>query len=423
MSKEYSKETQQNKKLQHYNDKVSKFVPQDNIKNIKSKEEANSGVSVIGRDRGKIGGKMPMDSKKKVTGKNTKPCGVKDVRKIRKEEMNFENPNIENKADPSEGVMNRSSYERDQINLYNDLSGTRKDINIGGFDKEKSSEKSSIFTNGDFKINTNNNDIRKTANNIESNSLKYMKDIKKESESSSNRNHENSPLFSGVNKDLKMNNKGNLFIERGINNFDNINNTGLEIYDHNKSVDINIEEIKNINSQSSIYNINNNNDDKNKNINNNNNIKHLKNELLKTNANKDTINNINKNVINNINRNNNLNNNIINEIDNNIAGYSHNEFNILIKNIENTNQINFNLATKISDLVKKIDESNTNTKELVKKIDESNNNTKDLVKTIDKSNTNVAALVKQNQTIINALIHGNSKSLNPNENTEGKNHS
>ena len=107
MSKEYSKETQQNKKLQHYNDKVSKFVPQDNIKNIKSKEEANSGVSVIGRDRGKIGGKMPMDSKKKVTGKNTKPCGVKDVRKIRKEEMNFENPNIENKADPSEGVMNR----------------------------------------------------------------------------------------------------------------------------------------------------------------------------------------------------------------------------------------------------------------------------------------------------------------------------
>ena len=419
MSKEYSKETQQKKKLQHYNDKVSKFVPQDNIKNIKSKEEANSGVSVIGRDRGKIGGKMPMDSKKKVTGKNTKPCGVKDVRKIRKEEMNFENPNIENKADPSEGVMNRSSYERDQINLYNDLSGTRKDINIGGFDKEKSSEKSSIFTNGDFKINTNNNDIRKTANNIESNSLKYMKDIKKESESSSNRNHENSPLFSGVNKDLKMNNKGNLFIERGINNFDNINNTGLEIYDHNKSVDINIEEIKNINSQSSIYNINNNNDDKNKNINNNNNIKHLKNELLKTNANKDTINNINKNVINNINRNNNLNNNIINEIDNNIAGYSHNEFNILIKNIENTNQINFNLATKISDLVKKIDESNTNTKELVKKIDESNNNTKDLVKTIDKSNTNVAALVKQNQTIINALIHGNSKSLNPNENTEG----
>ena len=423
MSKEYSKETQQNKKLQHYNDKVSKFVPQDNIKNIKSKEEANSGVSVIGRDRGKIGGKMPMDSKKKVTGKNTKPCGVKDVRKIRKEEMNFENPNIENKADPSEGVMNRSSYERDQINLYNDLSGTRKDINIGGFDKEKSSEKSSIFTNGDFKINTNNNDIRKTANNIESNSLKYMKDIKKESESSSNRNHENSPLFSGVNKDLKMNNKGNLFIERGINNFDNINNTGLEIYDHNKSVDINIEEIKNINSQSSIYNINNNNVDTNKNINNNNNIKHLKNELLKTNANKDTINNINKNVINNINRNNNLNNNIINEIDNNIAGYSHNEFNILIKNIENTNQINFNLATKISDLVKKIDESNTNTKELVKTIDKSNTNTKELVKTIDKSNTNVAALVKQNQTIINALIHGNSKSLNPKENTEGKNHS
>ena len=422
MSKEYSKETQQNKKLQHYNDKVSKFVPQDNIKNIKSKEEANSGVSVIGRDRGKIGGKMPMDSKKKVTGKNTKPCGVKDVRKIRKEEMNFENPNIENKADPSEGVMNRSSYERDQINLYNDLSGTRKDINIGGFDKEKSSEKSSIFTNGDFKINTNNNDIRKTANNIESNSLKYMKDIKKESESSSNRNHENSPLFSGVNKDLKMNNKGNLFIERGINNFDNINNTGLEIYDHNKSVDINIEEIKNINSQSSIYNINNNNVDTNKNIKNNNNIKDLKNELLetvKTNENKDTINNINKNVINNTNRNNNLNNNIINEIDNNTAGHSHNEFNILIKKIENTNQINYNLATKISDLVKKIDESNTNTKELVKKIDESNNNTKDLVKTIDKSNTNVAALVKQNQTIINALIHGNSKSLNPNENTEG----
>ena len=411
MSKEYSKETQQNKKLQHYNDKVSKFVPQDNIKNIKSKEEANSGVSVIGRDRGKIGGKMPMDSKKKVTGKNTKPCGVKDVRKIRKEEMNFENPNIENKADPSEGVMNRSSYERDQINLYNDLSGTRKDINIGGFDKEKSSEKSSIFTNGDFKINTNNNDIRKTANYIESNFLKDMKDIKKESESSSNRNHENSPLFSGV-KDRKMNNKGNLIIERGINNFDNINNTGLEIYDHNKSVDINIEEIKNINSQSSIYNINNNNDDKNKNINNNNNIKHLKNELLetvKTNANKDTINNINKNVINNTNRNNNLNNNIINEIDNNTAGHSHNEFNILIKKIENTNQINYNLATKISDLVKKIDESNTNTK--------------DLVKTIDKSNTNVAALVKQNQTIINVLIHGNSKSLNPNENTEGKIHS
>ena len=421
MSKEYSKETQQNKKLQHYNDKVSKFVPQDNIKNIKSKEEANSGVSVIGRDRGKIGGKMPMDSKKKVTGKNTKPCGVKDVRKIRKEEMNFENPNIENKANPSEDIMNQSSYERDQINLYNDLSGTRKDINIGGFDKEKSSEKSSIFTNGDFKINTNNNDIRKTANYIESNFLKDMKDIKKESESSSNRNHENSPLFPGVNN-RKMNNKGNLIIERGINNFDNINNTGLEIYDHNKSVDINIEEIKNINSQSSIYNINNNNVDTNKNINNNNNIKHLKNELLETvkiNANKDTINNINKNVINNTNRNNNLNNNIINEIDNNTAGHSHNEFNILIKKIENTNQINYNLATKISDLVKKIDESNTNTKELVKKIDESNNNTKDLVKTIDKSNTNVAALVKQNQTIINALIHGNSKSLNPNENTEG----
>ena len=408
MSKEYSKETQQNKKLQHYNDKVSKFVPQDNIKNIKSKEEANSGVSVIGRDRGKIGGKMPMDSKKKVTGKNTKPCNIKDIKKIRKEEMNFENQNIENKANPSEDIMNQSSYERDQINLYNDLSGTRKDINIGGFNKEKSSEKSSIFTNGDFKINTNNNDIRKTANYIESNFLKDMKDIKKESESSSNRNHENSPLFPGVNN-RKMNNKGNLIIERGINNFDNINNTGLEIYDHNKSVDINIEEIKNINSQSSIYNINNNNDDKNKNINNNNNIKHLKNELLKTNANKDTINNINKNVINNINRNNNLNNNIINEIDNNIAGYSHNEFNILIKNIENSNQINYNLATKISDLVKKIDESNTNTK--------------DLVKTIDKSNTNVAALVKQNQTIINALIHGNSKSLNPNENTEGKNHS
>ena len=104
-----------------------------------------------------------------------------------------------------------------------------------------------------------------------------------------------------------------------------------------------------------------------------------------------------------------MNNNIINEIDNNTAGHSHNEFNILIKKIENTNQINYNLATKISDLVKKIDESNTNTK--------------DLVKTIDKSNTNVAALVKQNQTIINALIHGNSKSLNPNENTEGKNHS
>ena len=409
MSKEYSKETQQKKKLQHYDDKVSKFVPQDNIKNIKSKEEANNKISIINQDRSKIKEKMPMDSKKKVTGKNAKPCNIKDIKKIRKEEMNFENQNIENKANPSEDIMNQSSYERDQINLYNDLSGTRKDINIGGFDKEKSSEKSSIFTNGDFKINTNNNDIRKTANNIESNSLKYMKDIKKESESSSNRNHENSPLFSGVNKDRKMNNKGNLIIERGINNFDNINNTGLEIYDHNKSVDINIEEIKNINSQSSIYNINNNNDDKNKNINNNNNIKHLKNELLKTNANKDTINNINKNVINNINRNNNLNNNIINEIDNNIAGYSHNEFNILIKNIENTNQINYNLATKISDLVKKIDESNTNTK--------------NLVKTIDKSNTNVAALVKQNQTIINALIHGNSKSLNPKENTEGKNHS
>ena len=70
--------------------------------------------------------------------------------------------------------------------------------------------------------------------------------------------------------------------------------------------------------------------------------------------------------------------------------------------------------------MKKIDESNTNTKELVKKIDESNNNTKDLVKTIDKSNTNVAALVKQNQTIINAIIHGNSKSLNPNENLKAK---
>ena len=411
MSKEYSKETQQKKKLQHYNDKVSKFVPQDNIKNIKSKEEANSKISIINQDRSKIKEKMPMDSKKKVTGKNTKPCNIKDIKKIRKEEMNFENPNIENKANPSEDIMNQSSYERDQINLYNDLSGTRKDINIGGFNKEKSSEKSSIFTNGDFKINTNNNDIRKTANYIESNFLKDMKDIKKESESSSNRNHENSPLFSGV-KDRKMNNKGNLIIERGINNFDNINNTGLEIYDHNKSVDINIEEIKNINSQSSIYNINNNNDDKNKNINNNNNIKHLKNELqetVKTNANKDTINNINKNVINNTNRNNNLNNNIINEIDNNTAGHSHNEFNILIKKIENTNQINYNLATKISDLVKKIDESNTNTK--------------NLVKTIDKSNTNVAALVKQNQTIINALIHGNSKSLNPNENTEGKNHS
>ena len=411
MSKEYSKETQQKKKLQHYDDKVSKFVPQDNIKNIKSKEEANNKISIINQDRSKIKEKMPMDSKKKVTGKNAKPCNIKDIKKIRKEEMNFENPNIENKANPSEDIMNQSSYERDQINLYNDLSGTRKDINIGGFNKEKSSEKSSIFTNGDFKINTNNNDIRKTANYIESNFLKDMKDIKKESESSSNRNHENSPLFSGV-KDRKMNNKGNLIIERGINNFDNINNTGLEIYDHNKSVDINIEEIKNINSQSSIYNINNNNDDKNKNINNNNNIKHLKNELqetVKTNANKDTINNINKNVINNTNRNNNLNNNIINEIDNNTAGHSHNEFNILIKKIENTNQINYNLATKISDLVKKIDESNTNTK--------------NLVKTIDKSNTNVAALVKQNQTIINALIHGNSKSLNPNENTEGKNHS
>ena len=415
MSKEYSKETQQKKKLQHYDDKVSKFVPQDNIKNIKSKEKANNKISIINQDRSKIKEKIPMDSKKKVTRKNAKPCNVKDVEKIGEEEMNFENRNVDNEANPSEDKMNQSSNERDQINLYNDLSGTRKDINIGGFDKEKSSEKSSIFTNGDFKINTNNNDIRKTTNNK---------------------------------------NKGNLIIERGINNFDNINNTGLEIYDHNKSVDINMEEIKNINSQSSIYNINNNNVDTNKNINNNNNIKHLKNELLetaKTNANKNRINNINKNVINNINRNNNLNNNIINEIDNNIAGYSHNEFNILIKNIENTNQINCNLATKISDLVKKIDESNTNTKDLVKKIDESNTNTKDLVKaidesntntkdlvkaidesntntkdlvkTIDESNTNVAALVKQNQTIIDALIHGNSKSLNPNENTGGKNHS
>ena len=415
MSKEYSKETQQKKKLQHYDDKVSKPAPQDNIKNIKSKEKANNKISIINQDRSKIKEKIPMDSKKKVTRKNAKPCNVKDVEKIGEEEMNFENRNVDNEANPSEDKMNQSSNERDQINLYNDLSGTRKDINIGGFDKEKSSEKSSIFTNGDFKINTNNNDIRKTTNNK---------------------------------------NKGNLIIERGINNFDNINNTGLEIYDHNKSVDINMEEIKNINSQSSIYNINNNNDDKNKNINNNNNIKHLKNELLetaKTNANKNRINNINKNVINNINRNNNLNNNIINEIDNNIAGYSHNEFNILIKNIENTNQINCNLATKISDLVKKIDESNTNTKDLVKKIDESNTNTKDLVKaidesntntkdlvkaidesntntkdlvkTIDESNTNVAALVKQNQTIIDALIHGNSKSLNPNENTGVKNHS
>ena len=401
MSKEYSKETQQKKKLQHYDDKVSKPAPQDNIKNIKSKEKANNKISIINQDRSKIKEKIPMDSKKKVTRKNAKPCNVKDVEKIGEEEMNFENRNVDNEANPSEDKMNQSSNERDQINLYNDLSGTRKDINIGGFDKEKSSEKSSIFTNGDFKINTNNNDIRKTTNNK---------------------------------------NKGNLIIERGINNFDNINNTGLEIYDHNKSVDINMEEIKNINSQSSIYNINNNNVDTNKNINNNNNIKHLKNELLetaKTNANKNRINNINKNVINNINRNNNLNNNIINEIDNNIAGYSHNEFNILIKNIENTNQINCNLATKISDLVKKIDESNTNTKDLVKKIDESNTNTKDLVKaidesntntkdlvkTIDESNTNVAALVKQNQTIIDALIHGNSKSLNPNENTGGKNHS
>ena len=39
MSKEYSKETQQKKKLQHYDDKVSKFVPQDNIKNINRKKK------------------------------------------------------------------------------------------------------------------------------------------------------------------------------------------------------------------------------------------------------------------------------------------------------------------------------------------------------------------------------------------------
>ena len=84
MSKEYSKETQQKKKLQHYDDKVSKFVPQDNIKNIKLKEEANNKISIINQDRSKIKEKMPMDSKKKVTGKNAKPCNIKDIKKSEK---------------------------------------------------------------------------------------------------------------------------------------------------------------------------------------------------------------------------------------------------------------------------------------------------------------------------------------------------
>ena len=422
MSKENSKEAQQNKKLQHYGDKVSKFIHQDNNKNINFNEEAKNKISINNKDRSKIKEKMPMDSIRKVTGKNAETSKIKDIKNnIRKEKVIFENQSIENKVNPQEDIMNQPSYERDQINLYSVLNDTRKDINIGDSDKEKSSEKNSIFTNGDFKIKNNNIDIGIFG--------ESMKDIKKES--SSNENHQNSSLLLGVDMVDKSNNKGNLIIESEINNIDNINNIARETYNHNKSVNINVEEIEKINNKSSIYNINNNNDDKNKNINNN--IKRLKNEFLapvRNSVGKGTINDINKNVINNINRNtinntdkirlnninnkdiinlnndnnlnNNLNNNIINEIDNNIASNSDNKFDILIKNIEKTNQINSNLASEISNLVTKIDESNTN---------------------IQSLNTNISALVEQNQTIINALIHGNSKSSNPNEISENKNHS
>lgn len=395
MSKENSKEAQQNKKLQHYGDKVSKFIHQDNNKNINFNEEAKNKISINNKDRSKIKEKMPMDSIRKVTGKNAETSKIKDIKNnIRKEKVIFENQSIENKVNPQEDIMNQPSYERDQINLYSVLNDTRKDINIGDSDKEKSSEKNSIFTNGDFKIKNNNIDIGIFG--------ESMKDIKKES--SSNENHQNSSLLLGVDMVDKSNNKGNLIIESEINNIDNINNIARETYNHNKSVNINVEEIEKINNKSSIYNINNNNDDKNKNINNN--IKRLKNEFLapvRNSVGKGTINDINKNVINNINNlNNNLNNNIINEIDNNIASNSDNKFDILIKNIEKTNQINSNLASEISNLVTKIDESNTN---------------------IQSLNTNISALVEQNQTIINALIHGNSKSSNPNEISENKNHS
>jgi len=89
-----------------------------------------------------------------------------------------------------------------------------------------------------------------------------------------------------------------------------------------------------------------------------------------------------------------LNNNII-IIDNNITGSSDKKFDILMNNINQTNQINLNLAIEISNLVKKINDLNNN----------------------------IGALVKQNQALINELIHDNSQSLKPNENTENKNHS
>ena len=120
MSKENSKETHQNKKLLYHSQKVSKFFHQDNFKNINLNEEANNKIRTNNKDGNKIKEKLSMDSKRNVTGK--------------------------------------ISYEREQINF--DSNNTKKDNNKEDSEKEKSGKKSSIFTQGDFQININNNDIK-----------------------------------------------------------------------------------------------------------------------------------------------------------------------------------------------------------------------------------------------------------------------
>ena len=170
-------------------------------------EEANNKIRTNNKDGNKIKEKLSMDSKRNVTGK--------------------------------------ISYEREQINF--DSNNTKKDNNKEDSEKEKSGKKSSIFTQGDFQININNNDnnISKTSNNIESDIFDNFM--------SRYRNNGNSPLFS----EIEMVRESN-----------NINNTGREIYNHYKS--LNVEESENINSQSNKNKINNNKDNKNKSINNNN---------------------------------------------------------------------------------------------------------------------------------------------------------
>ena len=132
MSKENSKETQQNKKLLYHTQKVSKFFHQDNFKNINLNKEANNKIRTNNKDRNKIKEKFPIYSIRKVTGK--------------------------------------ISYERDQINF--DSKNTKKDNNKKDSEKEKSGKKKLyIYSRRYFQININNNDdnnISKTSNNIES---------------------------------------------------------------------------------------------------------------------------------------------------------------------------------------------------------------------------------------------------------------